>query len=92
MNVATVRDSSVPISIVLRHSGMISVDNKKLMTDCMDPSACCDARRMLSEASELWKLLSDAAGRLVKAGYTDRDAIETKTALAEKRICPTQAG
>lgn len=32
MNVATVFDSSLPISIVRRHRGMISVESKKLMT------------------------------------------------------------
>ena len=32
MNVATVLDSSLPISIVRRHSGMISVDSRNAMT------------------------------------------------------------
>jgi hypothetical protein len=32
MNVATVLDSSLPISMVRRHSGMISVDSRKLIT------------------------------------------------------------
>ena len=32
MKVATVLDSSLPISIVFKHSGMISVDSRKLMT------------------------------------------------------------
>ena len=32
MKVATVLDSSVPISMVRRHSGMISVDSRKLIT------------------------------------------------------------
>ncbi len=32
MKVATVLDSSLPISMVRRHSGMISVDSRKLMT------------------------------------------------------------
>ena len=32
MNVATVLDSSLPSSMVLRHSGMISVESKKLIT------------------------------------------------------------
>ena len=32
MKVATVLDSSLPISMVRRQSGMISVDNRKLMT------------------------------------------------------------
>ena len=34
MNVATVRDKSVPISMVRRHNGMISVERRKLMTVC----------------------------------------------------------
>ena len=32
MNVATVCDSSVPLSMILKHKGMISVCNKKLIT------------------------------------------------------------
>ena len=32
MNVATVLDNSLPISMVRRHSGMISVDSRKLIT------------------------------------------------------------
>ena len=32
MKVATVLDSSLPISIVFKHNGMISVDSRKLMT------------------------------------------------------------
>ena len=32
MKVATVLDSSLPISMVFRHRGMISVDSRKLMT------------------------------------------------------------
>jgi hypothetical protein len=32
MNVATVLDSSLPISMVRRHSGMISVESRKLIT------------------------------------------------------------
>lgn len=38
MNVATVLDSSLPISMVRRHSGMISVDSRKLMTS--ESSTC----------------------------------------------------
>lgn len=32
MKVATVLDSSLPISMVRRHNGMISVDSRKLIT------------------------------------------------------------
>lgn len=32
MKVATVFDNSLPISMVRKHNGMISVDSKKLMT------------------------------------------------------------
>ena len=32
MKVATVLDSSDPVSMVRRHSGMISVDSRKLIT------------------------------------------------------------
>ena len=32
INVATVYDNSVPLSIILKHSGIISVYNKKLIT------------------------------------------------------------
>ena len=32
MNVATVLESSEPLSIILRHKGIISVDKRKLIT------------------------------------------------------------
>lgn len=32
MKIATVFDSSDPVSIILRHKGMISVDSRKLIT------------------------------------------------------------
>lgn len=34
MNVATVLDNSEPLSIILKHNGMISVVSKKFMTSC----------------------------------------------------------
>jgi hypothetical protein len=43
MKVATVLDSSVPISMVRRHSGMISVDSRKLITSVS--STCTKAGR-----------------------------------------------
>lgn len=36
IKVATVRERSVPISMVRRQRGMISVESRKLMTLCMD--------------------------------------------------------
>ena len=44
MKVATVLESSLPISMVFRHSGMISVDSRKLMTSV---SSIWGAQKML---------------------------------------------
>lgn len=54
MNVATVCDSSVPLSIILRHSGIISVWRRKLMTSVSStltraPITPSDVRRRYSK-------------------------------------------
>ena len=57
MKVATVLDSSLPISMVRRQSGMISVDSRKLMTSV---SSTCTSLRLIQAkeasciAQSLW--------------------------------------
>ena len=58
MNVATVLESSLPISIVRRHKGMISVDSKKLMTSVSStltsaPTTPSEVRRRYSKGRVL---------------------------------------
>ena len=62
MNVATVLDSSLPISIVRRHSGMISVDSRKLMTSVSStltsaPTTPSDVSRRYSKGRVLLAVL-----------------------------------
>jgi hypothetical protein len=78
MNVATVLDSSLPISIVRRHSGMISVDSRNAMTSVS--STCAFAHLRVSSLSKLLAastpagqigLSNDGAGPALPAPRTE---------------------
>jgi hypothetical protein len=58
MNVATVRERSVPISIVRRQRGMISVESRKLITVCTgraQPQSALLLAEMLSFTDDMLK-------------------------------------